>query len=496
MFGWPIDARVKHWRYDAIIEHYNETISLVELEEHLTRRIGVDVRTSTCSVRVIDMPSDLQRYDKLVVFIYVSGDNGVTWKYATMYSGFISPDFMKYGSGIEKQIIGVDSSFLLTTAQFNYLYNAIETQDTRFDVYVTSILHLIRDMNQYTSDHFDFFKPFSLNLGSTYNISTLYTVRYQTGIQILNILNDLMAFAGTRMMTYDDHYTYIVSASTIPQAFSHIRYSVGDGTSIPPTDLGFYDMSRKYVGESLIASVRVTSPSLPDNSTVSAYVALPPEVIPLGMPVSHIDISNRFIQTIEQCQSIALRELRRRARIESQVEMIAPYHPDIYPGMTIMIYNPQIGYNKYTPGFVLSRAVNGDTMTVVLSMGPSLFPDVILNNPNSYSDFLQVDDIPLPEFDPSEIHYTAIRDRFLDPTPRGYVAVTYSSLPSVDMNLSEFGRLIPPRGLIGTMPTDEFLSIPCDTFPRNMYPTAEWDFFDVPTPWQPPFDFLPFAQPE
>lgn len=472
MAKWPIFSWYKDWQ---------ATITIGGITKYLrtlpSRRLGFDVQTSTCTIEYtslleIDSPFTWADID-ISIHPRMHIDERIVRRF---FSGFITPDIATYGSSIQYPAIVTDPSFLLdTTTQWHLVW-----QNTPFVNAVNMVWGAAR-IPMHMRGHI-------LDPGPVYTLGSDYIIVIPPTTNLKTVMQKLMEFAGTKMVSLGDGKLHVVSGCEIPPMANAVRYDTGrEDFALIAGAMGFENMQRRFGTWSMITeSITVMGPKGPNNFTPGYYFEVDPDIIPAGIVGRRESITHEYIQNDIQAEAIAKQYIRRHARIEERVEIRAPTHPTLLPGMGIMLRNPGLGYHTFQPGLILSQAIDGDGMTLVVSLGPSLVPGV--GAPiGAYDDNLSPDPVPMPPFDPEQPAFN-IED--YDPIiPPGYAPIDIPfdiPIPSWNDDPAPDITPIAPPGFEGDFPPNDFDPVLIPTFPPIDLPP------DFPFPWQPFFELPPF----
>ena len=182
------------------------------------------------------------------------------------------------------------------------------------------------------------------------------------------VFQQLMDYAGTIAWVAPDGGIRIDSLLDIPST-SYVGQPDGSSTvyayGATGTELGIIGSSWQLgAPDRLVASVTIPGPKLPSGITPTGQAQLASTAA--GEPYSQ---QMRFVQDATTAQTIAERELGRRAVQRTVLQFNAPLNPYLLPGQSIGFRDSMVGYSVTTPAFVWAVTTNGVTMQVTLHLG-------------------------------------------------------------------------------------------------------------------------------
>lgn len=309
------------------------------------RRIGFDAERSSCDLYMLNTPA----YNGSEPGSCDFGWNGLMQRF---FTGIIqtpsaaSPSF-------DRSVKLVDKLGLLIQNSFE---SDITWTSRAFDDAVTDVL---TGVGVDAADIAFIYDP-GITLGGTYDIVI------KTSESPAEVFRQLMDYGGTKAIVYPNGKIYVLDISGIPTA-SPAKLS--DGTAMiyaygaTGVELPIIDSS--WVLETIenpVVSVTVTGPLRSDGATPTGIAS----ITATGRPWSQY---YRFLQDTTTANTIADRELSRRAVPRRVVQFQADSNLEIMPGHTIGFRDTTLGISSTTVAFVWSVAVDGPTMTVSLLLG-------------------------------------------------------------------------------------------------------------------------------
>jgi hypothetical protein len=217
--------------------------------------------------------------------------------------------------------------------------------------------------------------------GNDFKLGNNYAIVVEKGQTVEAIIRDLLAFAGADMATDENGLVHVIDSPGWPEDESDILYAYG-------ADKGFSEFgitsSRRTLGgsEDVIKSFTAKGPRRPDRSIPDATFTRTD--IDEG---DHEEQEYKFCQTNDCARAIAQREIVRRNRQSTEVEVTAPLHPGLKVGDTVMYRNEWLGFDIETASLILALSSNDHTMTMRLSVGARPPEGTIHINPPPDADF-------------------------------------------------------------------------------------------------------------
>lgn len=198
------------------------------------------------------------------------------------------------------------------------------------------------------------------NPGTTFRIAPEYEVKNESDTHYNDLLDELLEFAGCAMLVGSDGMVSIVDSPGWPEDAPTITYA----NAATPTEYGIASGSRTIGGnEDVVASFKAYGPRKEDNTIPDATFTL------TGQTGEKEEKEYRLIQTEEAAAAIAEREIQRRNRQSTIVEVSAPLNTSLRPYDSVYYRDTTLGFLTNTPAIVLATSSNGHMMTVQLSVG-------------------------------------------------------------------------------------------------------------------------------
>ncbi|RRR75280.1 MAG: hypothetical protein EI684_05095 [Candidatus Viridilinea halotolerans] len=203
-----------------------------------------------------------------------------------------------------------------------------------------------------------FFDP-----GADFALGPVEAVVVAAGQSIREVLQDLLTFGGCGLFVLPDGRLTLVDApgwpgptgaTTLTYAFA----AEGD-------ELGILQARRTLVGtEDVVARFTAKGPRLESTKQIAdATFTL------LGVSGKEVTETYAFLQTDACAERIAAREIVRRNREATEVDVTVPLNPNLRHGESIRFRHPELGFSAATPAIVMDVMTSGDEMGITLSVG-------------------------------------------------------------------------------------------------------------------------------
>ena len=202
--------------------------------------------------------------------------------------------------------------------------------------------------------------------GSGYVLAPNYSVTVKKGEAIGQVLGEMMDYGGTAFYTTASGKIRVVDNPGIPASTSAILYA--NGADLGAGEFGIFNSGVSLEGnETATASFRAYGPKRPDgNVPDGTYTAT-------GVRGKADSKQYRWLQTDTLAQTIATRELGRRARARVNVWFEAPLNPILSPGDSIFFRDSNIGLPTNAQAFVVEVSTTAEaSMRVQIALGASL----------------------------------------------------------------------------------------------------------------------------
>lgn len=218
------------------------------------------------------------------------------------------------------------------------------------------------------------------NPGSAFKVAPNYAITLEATTSIGDLLDELMTFAGAQLLVLEDGRVNVVDAPGWPEDEPTIVYAYGANKAAD--EFGFTG-SKRTLGssEDVVAEFKAYGPKRPDKQIPDATFKL------TGVTGKKDSQQYRLIQTDSCADAIAEREIVRRNRSSTLVEMTAPLNPSLRPGDSLMFRNPILGWSTNTPAIIISTSASDDTMTLQISVGARPAAGDVSNIPPPVADF-------------------------------------------------------------------------------------------------------------
>lgn len=339
-------TRYKSWQVRCSIDGRQYTVIGIP-----SRSIGLDQGRSSIALELRSMPPITSAGTSLVV------DIGCNGRWRRFFTGLVAPDSMGV-PGISRVVNGVD-----TLARLNKAIpvgcespGGIEFVNNTFVVAVTKVLTA---GGITAGDIHSIYDP-----GAMYMVGSVEAICIDGGENLAGLLAELLAYGGAAAYVLPSGRLRIVNASRVPSSGYGPTFA---GSTVGASDYRIFS-ARRTIGlfEDAISSVIASGPGV--------EFGIPPEATftIAGVTGKSESFQNRFIQTIPQAEAIAEREVRNRARLERIIDIDVPLDPDILPGQSVGFRYDLINYPATTGAYVVGARTNGTSMSLSLSLGPSL----------------------------------------------------------------------------------------------------------------------------
>lgn len=216
------------------------------------------------------------------------------------------------------------------------------------------------DASWVISDHIEtVFDP-----GEDYRIGPVTSIKVKAGTAISDTLDALMSFGGCGLFVLPNGKIRVADApgwpTTPPTGTTTLVYAFGATAN----EYGFYTARRTVMGrESATAVFTAKGPVLPNKTIPDATFTI------AGASGMSVVESYDYCQTEACAKAIASREIIRRNRASTEVDVTAPLNPNIRPGQTIYFRHPDLDFPENTLAIVVGTTTTDDTMTMVISVG-------------------------------------------------------------------------------------------------------------------------------
>ncbi len=324
------------------------------------RRLGFDAERSSADVPLLNIPTYEGGEDGTIDY----GWNGESVRF---FTGLIHTPSAASPS-IDRTVRLMDKLGLLIQKSF--------TEDIVWSsqTFPDAVRDVLEGVGVAASDIVVIYDP-GITLGGTYSITI------GKNESPAEVFRQLMEYGGTKAIVYPNGKIYVLDVSGIPTS----NYAqLPDGTRMiyafgaTSTELSMIEAS--WVLETVenpIVNVTITGPTRSDGVTPSGNAVL---VDQSGRPWSQ---QYRFVQDAATADTIADRELSRRAVPRRVISFRADSNPYLMPGITIGFRDGTVGISTTTPVFVWAVAIDGPVMTVTVLSGlhiidgPTTFPQPI-----------------------------------------------------------------------------------------------------------------------
>ncbi|MEI7646613.1 MAG: hypothetical protein WCJ55_20260, partial [Chloroflexales bacterium] len=198
--------------------------------------------------------------------------------------------------------------------------------------------------------------------GSDFTLGPIDPVTIPAETTVQAALDELLTFGGCGLFVLPDGTLTVVDAPGWAGATDATTpvYAFGATTE----EFGFYNASRTIVGaESVVAQFTAKGNRLSTKKIADATFTLS------GVSGTSVTETYNHLQTDACASAIAEREIVRRNREGTQVDVTAPLNPNLCPGDTVLFRHPELDFPENTGAIIVGIGSNGDEMTMTLSVG-------------------------------------------------------------------------------------------------------------------------------
>jgi len=336
-------ASLKTWSASIIINGTTYSVA----NQLPTRSMGIDRQRSTCSVVIKEYP-DCAAGDAATVTLTLNGQT------VTFFIGQVDSRPMQDDSGVWTVNL-VDAQHLLTKKK-TYKHT---WRNTPFTTAVSGLLDLAGIPSDMRGTIFD---P-----GADFVLGPKYAIKLKGEYVVLDLLNELLDWAGGEVFVSPDGKINIIAAKIYPNE-EEAQYSYCYGADYTTaSELGYTSATRTIGGfEGATRSYKASGPRRPDRQIPDATFTIS------GMVGGKDEEKEyQFIQTDDCAKAVARREIVRLNRISTEVQVDAPLNANLRPGDTVMFRDPLLQFAELVGAIVLTVSTNGDSgMAMLLSVGP------------------------------------------------------------------------------------------------------------------------------
>lgn len=198
--------------------------------------------------------------------------------------------------------------------------------------------------------------------GSDFKLGPIDAIQVPAGTVVNDALSKLLTFGGCGLFVLPEGQLAVVDAPGWPADTDDATPVYAFGASL--AEMGFFNARRTVVGaESVVARFTARGPRLSTRKIADATFALS------GVSGKAVTETYDLLQTDACARKIAEREIVRRNRSATEVDVSCPLNPNLRPGDTVRFRHPELGFPANTPAIVIGCSSNGDEMTLNLSVG-------------------------------------------------------------------------------------------------------------------------------
>lgn len=198
--------------------------------------------------------------------------------------------------------------------------------------------------------------------GADYAVGPVDEVVLPAGRMISDAMTELLTYGGCGLFALPEGELTVVDAPGWPGATdaSTPVYAFGAAGD----EFGFFNARRTMVGaESVVSKFTAKGPRLSTRKIADATFTVS------GVSGKTVTETYPLLQTDACAKKIAEREIVRRNRAATEVDVSAPLNPNLRPGGTILFRHAELGFPTNTPAIIIGCASQGDEMTLSISVG-------------------------------------------------------------------------------------------------------------------------------
>ncbi|MEI8165279.1 MAG: hypothetical protein WCG26_02835, partial [Chloroflexales bacterium] len=330
------------------VKHWTATLTLggtaVDVAGELPRRsVGFSQPRGTCTLATLTFP-DVPTGTAAVVTLTLNGTDSVVFFTGQVGARPISDLPLSYELGL------VDSLSRLSVP----LGEKVTWRDITFPSAVRDLLHRGGVTDGEIARIF--------NPGSDYQVAPIDPVELTADTTVQAALDDLLKYGGCALFVGPDGRLEVTDAPGWPgePVILTPTYAYGATTS----EFGFYSARRTIVGaESVVAKFTAKGPKRKDKQIPDATFTI------TGASGTSVEETYAHLQTDECAKKIAEREIIRRNRAATEVDVSAPLNPNLRPGDTINFRHAELGIPTTSAALIIGISSNGDEMSMQISVG-------------------------------------------------------------------------------------------------------------------------------
>lgn len=198
--------------------------------------------------------------------------------------------------------------------------------------------------------------------GSDYALGPVVPITIAKGADIGGSLDTLLAFGGCGLFVLPNGQIQVADAPGWPAEPDGDTpvYAFGASTD----EYGFISSTRTIAShEDTVAAFTAKGPRLPNKTIPDATFTL------AGVTGKTVGETFGYCQREATARAIAAREIVRRNRAATEVDISAPLNPNLRPGQTILFRHAELGIVANTPAVIIGMTTSDDTMTMAVSVG-------------------------------------------------------------------------------------------------------------------------------
>ena len=301
----------------ASLKRYSATlviggVSYTVVNQLPTRSMGMDRQRSTCAVVIKEFP-DCAAGDAATVTVTLNGETD------TFFVGQVDSRPMQDDSGVWTVNL-VDAQHLLTKKK---TYKT-SWRNLSFVQACTKLLDLAGIPSSMRGTIFD--------AGADFVLGPKYAITFKGEYVVLDLLNELLDWAGGSIFVSPDGKLNIIAAKIYPEEDEAVYGYCHAADYTVAGELGFTSATRTIGGfEGATRSYKASGPRRADRQIPDATFTIS------GMVGGKDEEQEyQFIQTDDCAKAIARREIVRLNRVSTEVQLDAPLNANLRPGDTVL----------------------------------------------------------------------------------------------------------------------------------------------------------------
>ena len=198
--------------------------------------------------------------------------------------------------------------------------------------------------------------------GAAYTLGPIDPIVIPGARLVSEALSELLAYGGAGLFVLPDGTLTVVDQPGWPRPPDASTPVYAFGAS--GDEMGCFSARRTVVGaESVVATFTAKGPRLSTKRIADATFTVS------GLSGKTVTETYPLLQTDACARAIAEREIVRRNRAATEVDVACPLNPNLQPGETVWFRHPELGFPSSTVASIIGIATSGDEMTMNLSVG-------------------------------------------------------------------------------------------------------------------------------